>query len=371
MNEVAVREVAGEIVTADCLPDTPVSHSVQELHDACRGLFQHRQDIIENATVETAHEGLRRALAIEKYVSDKHAKDDAIRAARVLETAVGAALGDSPGHGPGRGKKVDHDQSLIDPADASRFRRMAKHRAIWWPLLDEKALSRKKVLQTIDDALRPLPDGEGEAIISHLSFERWLPSIGPADLLLTDPPYSTDVDDIGEFVSSWLPLALSRLKPSARAFVFIGAYADEFGAYFSRALPAGWQWGVPNAWCYRNTIGPTPEYDFVRNWQCMLTARGPDAPPLHSDRITDLLAGFTENAPDGRHETKLHRWQKPLPLVDRLIRLATDPGDTVIDPFAGSGTTLIACKEAERTGLGCDADTEAVETCIGRGCDAG
>jgi DNA modification methylase len=45
---------------------------------------------------------------------------------------------------------------------------------------------------------------------------------------------------------------------------------------------------------------------------------------------------------------KLHPTQKPLDLVKALVEDAADEGDTVFDPFAGSGTTLMACQEAGR-----------------------
>lgn len=251
-----------------------------------------------------------------------------------------------------------------------RFRLMSEYQGAWWPKLQEKALSRKQVLTIIDFFRRPPIESDGSARIMEADATEWLQCVDAADLLLTDPPYSTDVEDIQAFVTSWLPLALSRLKPTARAFVFIGAYAEELGAYFSASLPEGWQWAVPHAWVYRNTIGPTPDMDFVRNWQCILCARGPDAPALHTDRITELLAGFTENAPDGRHEVKHHRWQKPQELIQRLIRVSTQPGNLVIDPFSGSGTTLIAAKTEGRHGRGCDVDQVAIATAVERGCDA-
>lgn len=355
-----------------CLPESPAMLAVSDVVEACRRIYENRVAIIEGANVDTAREGLRRAQAIERYVSAKEAKDDARRASRVLEAAVGRALGAKQ-----QGQRTDLQllprevEVKIPHQDAHRFRRMNEYRDVWMPVLDEKALSRKQVLTMIDEALRPEPKGPGSATIYEAEAINWLADAPMADLLLTDPPYSTDVDDIEVFVSEWLPAALGRIKQSGRAFVFIGAYAPELGAYFSQPLPDGWEWGVPHAWCYRNTIGPTPGFDFIRNWQCMLTARGPDAPPMNSDRITDLLAGFVENAPDGRRETKLHRWQKPLAILDRLTRLATDPEGVVIDPFSGSGTTLVAARDAGRHGFGCDTDPEAVRTCIERGCNAG
>lgn len=44
----------------------------------------------------------------------------------------------------------------------------------------------------------------------------------------------------------------------------------------------------------------------------------------------------------------------PVALPDWFIRLFTDPGDTVLDPFAGSGTTLVAASRLGRNGIGID-----------------
>jgi hypothetical protein len=43
------------------------------------------------------------------------------------------------------------------------------------------------------------------------------------DLLITDPPYMTDIDDINKFAKDWLPGALTNVKSTGSAFVFIGA----------------------------------------------------------------------------------------------------------------------------------------------------
>ncbi len=49
---------------------------------------------------------------------------------------------------------------------------------------------------------------------------------------------------------------------------------------------------------------------------------------------------------------KIHPTQKPVQLLKELIRTFTDPGDVVIDPVAGSGTTLRACAEINRSCYG-------------------
>ncbi len=52
--------------------------------------------------------------------------------------------------------------------------------------------------------------------------------------------------------------------------------------------------------------------------------------------------------------------QKPLALLERIIRASSDPGDLVADFFCGSGTTLVAAAKLGRRWLGCDVSPEAV-----------
>jgi site-specific DNA-methyltransferase (adenine-specific) len=52
------------------------------------------------------------------------------------------------------------------------------------------------------------------------------------------------------------------------------------------------------------------------------------------------------------HYPKIHPTQKPIPVLKRLISIFTDPGDVVIDPVAGSASTLRACAELNRSCYG-------------------
>jgi len=54
---------------------------------------------------------------------------------------------------------------------------------------------------------------------------------------------------------------------------------------------------------------------------------------------------------------KIHPTQKPVPLLKEIIKLFTDVGDVVIDPCAGSGSTLIAADELGRKAYGFECDT--------------
>ena len=49
---------------------------------------------------------------------------------------------------------------------------------------------------------------------------------------------------------------------------------------------------------------------------------------------------------------KIHPTQKPVKLIEKLIDIFTDEGDIVIDPVCGSGSTLIACSNKNRKGIG-------------------
>ena len=53
---------------------------------------------------------------------------------------------------------------------------------------------------------------------------------------------------------------------------------------------------------------------------------------------------------------KIHPTQKPVAVLKRLIEIFTDEGDVVIDPVAGSGTTLRACAELNRSCYGFEVD---------------
>lgn len=52
------------------------------------------------------------------------------------------------------------------------------------------------------------------------------------------------------------------------------------------------------------------------------------------------------------------QWQKPLKLLDRLLSVSTDENDWVLDPFMGSGTSGVWCKENNRNFVGIEQDLE-------------
>jgi hypothetical protein len=191
----------------------------------------------------------------------------------------------------------------------------------------------------------------------------WLKSQEPADLLLTDPPYSTDIEDIDSFAKSWLPLALSKLKPTGRAYVCVGAYPKELAAYMAAAMP-----DQILVWTYRNTLGPSPTHQYKLNWQAILYYQMPDAPPLDCPIMLEQFSVQEINAPDGRLGDRYHAWQKPMQLGEQLVRHSTRLGEIVLDPFACTGTFLLAAASLGRIAHGCDINAENIEIAIKRGC---
>jgi site-specific DNA-methyltransferase (adenine-specific) len=67
-----------------------------------------------------------------------------------------------------------------------------------------------------------------------------------------------------------------------------------------------------------------------------------------------------------RKETTGYPTQKPLRLLERVVRASSEPGALVVDPFCGSGTTLEAAASLGRRFVGCDVGTLAVETTSAR-----
>jgi site-specific DNA-methyltransferase (adenine-specific) len=74
------------------------------------------------------------------------------------------------------------------------------------------------------------------------------------------------------------------------------------------------------------------------------------------DGGTDLADSNILRIAAGREDHGLHPAQKPLRLMERLVSLVTPEGATVLDPFAGSGTTCLAAKRQGRRFIGIEVD---------------
>ncbi len=109
----------------------------------------------------------------------------------------------------------------------------------------------------------------------------------------------------------------------------------------------------PIAWFfkpYRHTITD----NILRHGLGAMASDSPGAQALgDGKRASNLVrCGFSADHGDGT--ARVHEAQKPVRLLDFLIQLVTLPGQIVLDPFAGSGSTAVACVRSGRHFVGCE-----------------
>lgn len=81
------------------------------------------------------------------------------------------------------------------------------------------------------------------------------------------------------------------------------------------------------------------------------------------DDIRELTSGYFagDEALRDADGNRLHKQQAPIQLLLRILLSSTDPGDVVLDPFAGSGTTLVVAEQLGRKSIGVELDAFNVE----------
>ena len=189
------------------------------------------------------------------------------------------------------------------------------------------------------------------------------------DVLITDPPYATDVKNIDSFTKEWLQIAIEKVKKSGRIYVCSGAYPNELHAFLSVLMNQN-KFIVDNPliWTYRNTLGITPKMKYNLNYQVIWHLYSDQSKELDTSITNEMFSVQDINAPDGRIGNRLHTWQKPDELANRLIKHSTKKGDLVVDCFACTGTFLIAASKFDCIAKGCDIDAENLNIAKERGC---
>ena len=86
----------------------------------------------------------------------------------------------------------------------------------------------------------------------------------------------------------------------------------------------------------------------------LLFSAGDHRPEQTKPHLLDRIASSAKNI---QH----HYWEQPVEEAKYLIEALTNQGGLVVDPFLGSGTTRVACKQLNRRFVGCDVDRKAVE----------
>ncbi|MGE0596223.1 MAG: DNA methyltransferase [Hyphomonadaceae bacterium] len=173
------------------------------------------------------------------------------------------------------------------------------------------------------------------------------------DLIVTDPPYLVHYRGRdGRTVANddndrWLQPAFAEmhrvLKPDTLCVSFYGwSKADRFIAAWRAA---GFQ--LVGHIVFRKSYASSARYLRYEHEQAYLLARGRPAMPVTP--IPDVIDfSYTGN--------RLHPTQKPVEALTPLIRAFSKPGDVVLDPFCGSGSTLVAAHTLRRSYLGMDLD---------------
>ena len=117
--------------------------------------------------------------------------------------------------------------------------------------------------------------------------------------------------------------------------------------------------GVTKEWPYsRETI-----VDMFANGEVVLNSKGTPSKKTYIGRGCPLQDLWTDILPAGKNPSERTGYdtQKPVALVKRMLELTTDPGDLVIDPFCGCGTTIVAAQEMGRRWIGIDISEKAID----------
>jgi site-specific DNA-methyltransferase (adenine-specific) len=207
-----------------------------------------------------------------------------------------------------------------------------------------------------------------------------------ADLIFADPPFNIGLrypgyddrlpkDAYLAFTDRWLGAVARVLSPTGSLFVQI---ADEWAGYLQTRLDAlGLRWRNTLIWYYE--FGPHQKNKFGRNHQQILYyVADANRFTFHADAVRvpsarQLKYKDKRANPKGRvpgdvwdfsrvcgtfKERQAHCCQTPEQVLDRIIRVASRPGDLVLDPMCGSGTALVVAKRLGRRYLGVELSEE-------------
>jgi len=197
-----------------------------------------------------------------------------------------------------------------------------------------------------------------------------LPSIAPksVDLLLTDPPYGISLHTDGGPTTQPLSGMGNRTKTSRRVHRPIHGDDEPFdpshllrfprivlfgGNYYADKLPPSRGWIV---WDKREGRGS----DFASDCELAWTNLG-NRVRMYSQMWRGMICKGEEN---GRE--RLHPTQKPVALMTWILEQWTHPNDLILDPYMGSGTTLVAAHRLGRKAIGIELNERYCEIAVRR-----
>ena len=193
-----------------------------------------------------------------------------------------------------------------------------------------------------------------------------------ANLILTDPPYNVDVeesagkikndnmsaDDFYKFLFAMFVNVEQNMEGDASIYVF---HADTQGLYFRKAfMDAGFHLSGCCIWKkHKLVLGHSPY-----QWQhepCLYGWKKGGRHQWYSDRKQTTIWEY-----DRPHTSKDHPTMKPVALMAYPIQNSCMSNCIVLDPFLGSGSTLIACEETNRICYGIELDEKFVDVIVRR-----
>lgn len=180
--------------------------------------------------------------------------------------------------------------------------------------------------------------------IRHGDFRQVLADLAGVDAIITDPPYPAEYlplfGDLAEFADH-------ALKPSGVLAVMSGqTHLDRVFQAMEGYRPYRW------TACYLTAgAGYVAHQARVQtNWKPVLIYGG-------GPRFADLFSADNQSEEDKAH----HKWGQNVEGFRQLVERLTKPGDLVVDPFVGGGTTALVCKLLGRRFIGCDLDAAAIQ----------
>lgn len=205
-------------------------------------------------------------------------------------------------------------------------------------------------------------------------------------LIVTDPPYNLNkdygnnqdrlkFDDYLDFSRQWLTEAKRVLTDDGTIYVFMGmSYISYIFNILEQELNMSFNSWI--TWFYTQGIGKTRGFS-PRHDDILMFTKSPKKFVFHLDDIrvpqkfyrsvNNMRGANPGNVWEFSHmhycnkNRKKHPTQKPEGVFERIILASSDPGDTVLDPFVGSGTALRVCQQTDRNGIGIDINPEYIE----------
>ncbi|HAJ96217.1 MAG TPA: restriction endonuclease [Ruminococcus sp.] len=205
-------------------------------------------------------------------------------------------------------------------------------------------------------------------------------------LVATDPPYNLNKDygnnqdsmefnDYLDFSRAWMKEVSRVLTDDGAIFIFMGMrYISYIYEILEKEL--NFSFGSWITWFYTQGIGKTkgfsPRHDdilyFTKHSKNFVFNLDDIRIPQKFYRSVNNMRGANPgNVWEFSHmhycnkNRKKHPTQKPEGVFERIILSATNEGDTVLDPFVGSGTCLRVCQQTNRIGIGIDINPDYIE----------